>query len=275
MKQTNIDDFLNLEKETQKLTQINEELEKRVQEEVEKSRKKDELLFQQNKLASMGNMISNIAHQWRQPLMEVSSIFIPIEAKLKLEREVTKEELLDSISKLNDITSYMSATIDDFRNFFVQDKEKVKFRISEQINLSVNILAGSLKEHDIHLDIIIRKNPMLVGYKNECAQVLINIINNAKDILIQRKIKNPKIVILIEEEDNKAVVTIKDNAGGIKVEPIDKIFEPYFTTKEDTGGTGIGLYMSKLIIERSMGGILVVKNDKEGASFTIRLKKVD
>lgn len=272
MKQTNIDDFLNLEKETQKLTQINEELEKRVQEEVEKSRKKDELLFQQNKLASMGNMISNIAHQWRQPLMEVSSIFIPIEAKLKLEREVTKEELLDSISKLNDITSYMSATIDDFRNFFVQDKEKVKFRISEQINLSVNILAGSLKEHDIHLDIIIRKNPMLVGYKNECAQVLINIINNAKDILIQRKIKNPKIVILIEEEDNKAVVTIKDNAGGIKVEPISSIFEPFFTY-DKINGTGIGLFMSKLIIENNMNGTLEAYNNLAGATFKILIPK--
>ena len=272
MKQTNIDDFLNLEKETQKLTQINEELEKRVQEEVEKSRKKDELLFQQNKLASMGNMISNIAHQWRQPLMEVSSIFIPIEAKLKLEREVTKAELLDSISKLNDITSYMSATIDDFRNFFVQDKEKVKFRISEQINLSVNILAGSLKEHDIHLDIIIRKNPMLVGYKNECAQVLINIINNAKDILIQRKIKNPKIVILIEEEDNKAVVTIKDNAGGIKVEPVSSIFEPFFTY-DKINGTGIGLFMSKLIIENNMNGTLTAYNNLAGATFKILIPK--
>lgn len=272
MKQTSLDDFMNFEKVTKKLTSINEKLEEQVALEVEKSRQKDELLFQQNKMASMGNMISNIAHQWRQPLMELSSIFIPIEAKIKMGREVANEELLDSISKLNDITSYMSATIDDFRNFFVQDKEKVKFRISEQINLSVNILAGSLKEHNINLDIIIRKNPMLVGYKNEYAQVLINIINNAKDILVQREVKNPKIVILIEEENNNAIVTIKDNGGGIKVEPISSIFEPFFTY-DKINGTGIGLFMSKLIVENNMHGTLEVLNTLGGATFKITIPK--
>ena len=183
MRQTKIEDFLELEEH-------NKELEQRVKEEVSKNREKDKLMFQQAKLASLGEMLGNISHQWRQPLMEISSIFLPIEAKINMDIPLDNKEVLESIEKLNDITKYMSNTIDDFKNFFIKDKEKIHFEILEQINSTVNIISSSLKVHDIKLDIIIQKNTVMLGYKNEYSQVLINIINNARDILVQRKIQN-------------------------------------------------------------------------------------
>ncbi len=261
MRQTKLEDFFELEEQ-------NRELEKLVAIEVEKNRQKEKIMFQQNKMASMGEMLSNIAHQWRQPLMELSSLFIPIQAKLDFDLELDKKELRESIIKLNDITNYMSNTIEDFRNFFATDKEKEEFKLSEQINSSLNIISSSLKNNDIMLDIIVKKNPTIYGYKNEYTQVLINIINNAKDVLIERKIKNPKIIIMIDETKKDVITSIEDNAGGIKVDPIENIFKPFFTY-EKKAGTGIGLFMSKLIIENNMSGRLWAENKKNGAIFKI------
>ncbi len=261
MRQTKLEEFIELEEQ-------NKELEKLVDIEVAKNRQKDKIMFQQSKMASMGQMLNNIAHQWRQPLMEISSLFIPIQAKLDFDLELDKKELKESILKLNDITKYMSNTIEDFRSFFASNKEKESFKISEQINASLNIISTSLKENNIMLDIIVRKNPTLLGYKNEYTQVLINIINNAKEILVQRKIKHPKIIITISETIKDVIITIEDNAGGVKVKPIEDIFNPFFTY-EKVGGTGIGLFMSKLIIENNMNGKLEVENTKNGALFKI------
>ncbi len=254
------------------LEEQNKELEKLIAIEVQKNRQKDRILFIQNKMASMGEMLNNIAHQWRQPLMELSSLFIPIQAKLDFNLELDKKELEESIYKLNEITKYMSNTIDDFKNFFATDKEKENFKLSSQINAALNILSSSLKSNDILLDIIIKKNPIIYGYKNEYTQVLINLINNAKDVLIQREIKNPKIIITINETSKDIVTTIEDNGGGVKIEPIESIFKPFFTY-EKIGGTGIGLFMSKLIIENNMHGRLWVENTKDGALFKIIIYK--
>jgi len=261
MRQTQLDDFMELEEH-------NKELEKRIKVEVAKNREKDKLMFQQAKLASMGEMLGNISHQWRQPLMEISSLFMHIEAKLSMDMEVEKEELLETITKLNEISIYMSNTIDDFKNFFAKDKKKIGFELLEQINSTINIISSSLKAHDIKLDIIIQKNPMMIGYKNEYSQVLINIINNAKDILVQRKIKKPHIKILVSQNDSNIVTLIEDNGGGISTKPVEKVFDPFFTY-EKVNGSGIGLFMSKLIIENNMNGKLLVKNNKKGAVFTI------
>lgn len=258
MRQTKIDDFL--------------ELERRIKEEVDKSREKDKMLFQQAKLASLGEMLGNISHQWRQPLMEINSIFLPIEAKIILGKKVEDSEILEAIEKLNIITKFMSDTIDDFRDFFSNDKEKIKFNLLEQINSIVNIISAGLKAHNIKLDILIKKNPNLFGYKNEFSQVLINLINNAKDELISRNIENPYIKISIFEEDENVIVTVEDNAGGIKVNPIDTIFEPFFTY-EKQNGSGIGLFMSKLIIEKNMEGKLKAYNKNSGAFFEIKIPK--
>ena len=266
MRQTQLDDFLELEEH-------NKELEKRIEEEVAKNRAKDKLMLQQSKMASMGEMLGNISHQWRQPLMEISSLFLPIEAKLQMQMPLDNKELQDTISKLNEITKYMSTTIDDFRNFFAKDKEKIQFELLEQINSTVNIISGSLKAYDIKLDIIIQKNPTMIGYKNEYSQVLINIINNARDVLVQRKIENPQIKIIISELNGNIVTSIQDNAGGIKVQPVEKIFDPFFTT-EKVNGSGIGLFMSKLIVENNMQGELKVENKNEGALFKITVPKL-
>ncbi len=265
LKQTDINDFLELEEH-------NKELEKRIKEEVEKNRSKDKLMFHQAKLASMGEMLGNISHQWRQPLMELSSLFIPIEAKINMGLEITNEEILQSISKYTDIIKYMSETIDDFRNFFADDKQKIEFEIIEQINSTVNIISSGLKRNNIKLNIIIKNNVKMLGYKNEYSQVLINIINNAKDVLIQRKIKNPKITIKIEQIGNDIITSVEDNAGGIKIKPIQKVFEPFFTY-DKINGSGVGLFMSKLIIEKNMNGRLFVDNTKKGALFRITVPK--
>ncbi|RXJ77343.1 histidine kinase [Arcobacter sp. F155] len=261
MKQTSLEDFMELEEQ-------NKELEKLVAIEVEKNRQKDEIIFQQNKLAAMGEMLENIAHQWRQPLMELSALFIPIEAKINFNKNINNDELLDSINKLNHITKYMSNTIDDFKNFFATNKEKTEFKLSDQINSSLGIIITGLRKNGIFVDIVIKKNPTVFGYKNEYTQVLINILNNAKDALIDRKIKEPKIIITLDSNNKNSILSVEDNAGGIQVKPIDNIFKPFFTYGKKEG-TGIGLFMSKLIIEKNMNGKLLVSNEKAGASFKI------
>ncbi|WP_419771266.1 MAG: sensor histidine kinase [Candidatus Marinarcus sp.] len=254
------------------LEELNLQLKKRVQEECAKNRQKDKMLFAQNKLASMGEMIENIAHQWRQPLMELSSILMQLEANIRLKQELSKEEVLKAIGQSNEITRYMSETIDDFKNFFITDKQKVQFRATEQINLCVGIIGNSLKKDNIKLEIYVKKNPLIEGYKNEYTQVLINIINNAFKIFLKREIPNPKIIITINEDEESSIVTIQDNAGGIPEAILDKIFDPFFT-QDTPKGRGLGLFMSKLIIENSMKGKLSVQNYNDGAIFTVRIPK--
>jgi len=265
MKQTSLEDFMELEEQ-------NKELEKLVSIEVEKNRQKDEIMFQQNKMAAMGEMLNNIAHQWRQPLMEISALFIPLEAKINYEKKIDNKELLEAIHSLNDITKYMSNTIDDFKDFFATEKQKTEFRLSEQINLSMGILSSGLKKDGIQLEIIIKKNPIIYAYKNEYTQVLLNLINNAKDELIQKKIKDPKIIITLSSDSLNAILSVEDNAGGIKVKPIENIFKPFFTYGKKNG-TGIGLFMAKLIIENNMNGKLLAANKNSGAIFKITTPK--
>jgi len=262
----------NLEKENQQLKHQIRELKKQVIDEIRHNRQNDKMLFQQSRMASMGEMIGNIAHQWRQPLMELSSISMEIQAKIELLGKVSNEDILEAIEKSNNITSYMSHTIDDFRNFFAKNKDKEIFKISDQINPAINIINSALKQHEIKLDIIVQKNSRIEGFKNEYSQVLINILSNAKDVLISRKVKKPKISIRISEKDNFSIVEISDNAGGINVTPIEKVFEPFFTS-DKINGTGIGLFMSKLIIENNMNGRLFVQNNNKGAIFTITVPK--
>jgi signal transduction histidine kinase len=231
---------------------------------------KNEIVIQQSKMASMGEMINNIAHQWRQPLMEISSLLMNSEVKIKINGTISYDEVLETIDKSNHIIKFMSNTIDDFRNFFASNKQKEYFLIAEQISSILNILKMSLIENHIKVDIIIKKNIKTYGFKNEYAQVLINIISNAKDIIISNKIKNGKITIKLYEKNSQSVLEIEDNAGGIQFDDIDKVFEPFFTYQKKNG-TGIGLFMSKLIIENNMNGKLNVKNSNKGACFSIIL----
>jgi len=263
----------NLEEENKQLKNQIRNLKKQVIDEIRHNRQNDKMMFQQSRMASMGEMIGNIAHQWRQPLMELSSISMQLQAKVELLGKVSNNEIIEAIDKSNNITQYMSDTIDDFRNFFAKDKEKEIFKISDQISSAINIINSSLKQHDIKLEIIVQKNSLVKGVKNEYSQVLINILTNAKDVLISRKIKNPKISIIILQKENNSIVHISDNAGGIKINPIEKVFEPFFT-HDKLNGTGIGLFMSKLIIENNMNGRLFVENDKKGAVFIITVPRL-
>ncbi len=243
---------------------------KKLQEELEKNRIDNQILTMQSKMALLGEMIGNIAHQWRQPLMELSSIIMGMEAKVKLTNQISNDEVIDTAERSAVILKYMSSTIDDFRDFLVKDKEKIRFKLSEQIKRTISMLSNTLDNKNIKVDIIIKANPMIYGYKNEYSQVLINLIANAKDVLVNRHIQDPQIVVKVYQDENYCITEVIDNAGGIKVEPISKIFESFFTF-EKKDGTGIGLFMSKLIVEKNMDGKLEAYNDEEGACFIIKI----
>ena len=247
-------------------------LEFQIQEQIDKRLEQEEILIQQSKLASMGEMIGNIAHQWRQPLAQISAIHMNMKVTYDFDK-FTKEYLAAKIKEANTLTNYMSQTISDFQNFFKPQGEKEEFSVENACKEAYFILQSSLKYHSINLDFNIIESPIVYGYKNEYSQVILNILSNAKDILIERNIEKPEIKIEIKSGDNFAIVKIEDNAKGVDHDIIEKIFDPYFTTRHKTQGTGIGLYMSKNIIERNMNGFINVKNENNGAVFTIKVEK--
>lgn len=264
--------IVSLQKES--LFKLNENLETRISKAVEVNREKDMLMYRQNRFASMGEMIGNIAHQWRQPLTELSALLMELQASIHFKNKIKNEEVLDVVNSSNKVIKFMSQTIDDFRNFFSENKELNYFSINEVIEDSIHIMNLALQHQHISLEVIAHsKEIQAYGLKNEYSQVVINIISNAKDMLNLRKVNNGKITITIEEEGEFSKVSIADNAGGIEEEDLSKIFEPFFTKKK-TNGTGIGLFMSKMIIENNMKGILHAHNSHNGAIFTIYLAKI-
>jgi len=229
-----------------------------------------QLLIQKSKMASMGEMIGNIAHQWRQPLAQLSGIFLDVETA-QMHKELTQKYLSVRVNQANDLLEYMSKTIDDFKEFYNPNVEETEFSILDSVNHATKIINSSLKFYNIEVDIKINKSLHVNGLSNEFSQVILNLLSNAKDVAIQRNTKNPKIIIYAKRKKEKIYLHIKDNCGGIDSKIVNKIFEPYFTTKY-AYGTGIGLYMCKIIIESKMGGeIFVENNHKNGASFTIVL----
>ena len=266
------------------LSRLNNTLEKRVGLEVDISRQKDHLMFQQSRLASMGEMIGNIAHQWRQPLSSLSAIIQNI--RHKSQRDKLNIDFVENITEdALKIASQMSDTIDDFRNFFEPSKEKDRFNVNSALEDTLELLKATLLNNNIEIIKNEKVNIDILGYKNELSQTILNIFSNSKDALISKSSKNIEfhaliiIDIEISKNNRNILITIKDNADGVPEDIIDKIFEPYFTTKEQGKGTGIGLYMSKQIIETNMKGKLKVSNEifthgKEtykGAQFTIEL----
>ena len=248
-------------------------LESKINEEIFKRSEQEKLLIQQSKLASMGEMIGNIAHQWRQPLGELSALLINIQVKHEF-NDLDDAYMLSSIQQCIKINTFMSGTISDFQNFFKPTKEKEVFEISEACERAIAILQASLKYHGIEFSFDISEKMEVFGYPNEFAQALLNILSNAKDVLSEREISNPFIRLNLKKGYKYILIVIEDNGGGILPEHIDRIFEPYFTTKYAIQGTGIGLYMTKMIIENNMSGIITVKNTDSGALFTIKLPSV-
>jgi len=255
-----------------KLNNINVILKEKIEIELAKQKEQEQILINQSKHAAMGEMIGNIAHQWRQPLNALGLVLQNIEFAYHTD-DLNDEFVNKSISKSKTLITSMSKTIDDFRNFFIPNKEKNKFFISKTISSALLLIEETLKSHSINIKNEI-DNFEYLGFENELIQVLLILISNAKDAIIENNIQNGCIQIRTYPKNGFLYIEVKDNAKGIDEKIINRIFEPYFTTKEEGKGTGIGLYMSKIIIENNMYGKLEVKNIDDGAVFTIILNQI-
>ncbi len=237
-------------------------------EEAEKSKKQLILVQNQNKLASMGEMLGNISHQWKQPL---NTLGISISKMLLLEEDgrLTKEIMLKSFERMEKNIVFLSKTIDVFRDFFKPSKNIENFNLKDEIENVVYIAQGSFDHSLIEISCFCEDNIFIQGDKKKLEQVFLNILNNAKDAIISNNISSGKVEIKVVKTANEAKITIEDNADGIPEEIKDKIFDPYFTTKANSKGTGVGLYMSKFIIVNNFQGELSFENTKKGARFII------
>lgn len=245
---------------TKELQDVNRGLEEKISREVEMSRQKDEIMFRQSRLASMGEMIGNIAHQWRQPLNAMVLIIQSFQMKrlagLELSDEFVDKQAQEGIA----LASLMSQTIDDFRNFFKPNRNEEIFSLRRAVQYSIQLVNEYYSKTNIKIMLKCENDIHISGYPNEFSQVMMNLFSNAKDILEERKIKNKCVEVVIEQEGSSAIISVVDNGGGIKEEIIDRIFEPYFTTKHKSSGTGIGLFMSQQIIEKQMHGTIHASN---------------
>jgi len=265
-----------VKEKTIQLEEINNSLHRKIQHEIKLNTQKEKILFEQSKMAAMGEMIGNIAHQWRQPLSLISTVSSGLKFKYEMGM-FDEKEYFNSLNKILNSTSYLSNTIDDFRNFFKKDKEIIEFDVEQLINKAISLMGNSFSSSNIELKLNIKKIN-ISGYENELLQALLNILNNAKDAL-KNKSKNKIIIIAISTKDEKLIITIHDSAGGVPNEILNKIYDPYFTTKHQSQGTGIGLYMTKEIITKHMNGIIEVQNKDftinsisyYGALFTISI----
>jgi signal transduction histidine kinase len=263
----------------EKLKEINENLEAMVEKSVMEIRKKDKLLIQQSKMAAMGEMIGAIAHQWRQPLNALGLMIQDI--KLSYQLNDLDEKYLDRLTTdAMAQVKYMSKTIDDFRNFFRPDKPKAPFGVNKAVLEVLKIADLQLKNNKIEVVTEFADEELIVdGYENEFKQVVLNLITNAKDAIVEKLgagNKGGKIEIrTYKNKEGMAILTVTDNGGGILSDILEKIFEPYFTTKDQTKGTGIGLYMCKMIIEDNMNGLIFALNEPNGARFQIELAAID
>lgn len=250
--------------------ELSKTLETRVKEEIGKNNDKTTQMIQQSRLAQMGEMISMIAHQWRQPLASISAISGTLSLDVMMQNYDEKffQERLDSISELS---QHLSETINDFRGFFKHDKRKEKANLGAIVDSCIQIIGPSLANKSIHFQIDIDRNVVLNSFISELKQVMLNIFKNAEDALLESKTENATVWIKGYADDNYIYISIEDNAGGISKDIANEIFDPYFSTKKQKDGTGLGLYMSKIIIEEHIGGTISFKNTDLGASFTISI----
>ncbi|NQY21532.1 MAG: PAS domain-containing sensor histidine kinase [Campylobacteraceae bacterium] len=256
------------------VTALNSSLKHRVNEEVEHNRQKDIQLAQQARLAQMGEMISMIAHQWRQPLAAISSLSAVLNLKSQL-GSLNKDLILDLSSKITENSKHLSNTIDDFRDFFKPNKEKRESSFNEIVSDVLKIVESSIATKNISIIKDLKNENKFSSYPNEIKQVVLNLIKNADDILLDNEIKEAIIKISTYDDENNIILEISDNAGGIHGDIIDKIFDPYFSTKTKKDGTGLGLYMSKTIIEEHCNGKLIASNSEFGAVFKIIMPKLN
>lgn len=248
------------------LTDISNEMSLRME-----LKKKDVQLFHKHKMAQMGEMINTIAHQWRQPLAIINTLVAISKEKL-LHKQLDSEDLEQKLSAIEENTAYMSNTIEDFLQFHKPMKNKELFSINTMLKSTLKIIKPTLDSASIDVQFYEYNQIEIKGYEREFSQVILALLSNARDELLSRKIVEPWIAVTLEKVDNYFCIYIEDNAGGISEEMILKVFEPYFSTKEQKQGSGLGLYISKMIIETSMEGSIDVKNTENGAQFRIRIK---
>lgn len=255
----------------EQLRELNASLESRIRDAIHQIHDKDNLMISQSRQAAMGEMIAMIAHQWRQPISVIAMIANNLALDAELAEEIRSEALLKVVADISEQTTHLSQTIDDFRNFFKPNKEKQTLYLKEVVDGALHIIGTSLQSHAIEIIMHEEARCLVEVYRNELIQVLINLMNNAKDALIVGRKEGACITIrLYQGSDNEACIDVADNGGGISKAVMAKLGEPYVSTKS-SNGTGLGVYMSKVIVEKHLGGILKWKNSDEGAIFTICL----
>jgi len=266
-------DITKMETYKKEIEELNKNLTQKVQEELQKSRDKDKLMFQQSRLIAMGEMISMIAHQWRQPISTISMEANNLLADLAL-NEVNNEEIQTVANVLLEQTQYLSSTIDDFKNFFQPKQEKVLSSVSQVLDDTFKVMGKSLDYHNIKIVKELNDHTQTKLYTKELLHVFINLLKNSKDVLLELDEEIEKVIRVRTYEDEEMIYTeIEDNGGGIEDSIIDKIFDPYFTTKDAKNGTGLGLYMSKSILIKHFNASIIVHNTQDGAKFTISIPK--
>jgi len=240
----------------------------------QKIKEQEKMMLAQSGHAAMGEMISMIAHQWRQPISVISMDANNIIADIELE-SVSNEALMKDAQSIIKQTQHLSKTIDDFRDFLKPNKQKEKVLVSDVFSETLSVIGKSLENNNIKIQNKFDTSTQVQIYSRELLQVLLNILKNAKEVLIENREKERKITNSIFEDEKYINIEMCDNAGGIKDDIIDKIFDPYFSTKDEKNGTGLGLYMSKIIVEKHIKGILQVQNKKDGVCFRVRIPKVE
>jgi len=243
-------------------------LKSRVAEEIAKQQAQEQVMLRKYRMASMGEMIDAIAHQWRQPLAQANMILLCIDDNLE-EQNIDKVKLRQDLTELFGLTAHMSATIDDFRTLLTEDKEKHTFCVQESIEEVLLLMKGTLNSIDVEVDFSQKTD--IFAHRNEMMQVFITLLSNSVEALHANNIDEKKIYITVAEDKSTIVITIEDNAGGIPEYITPKVFDAYFSTKKSAGGTGLGLYIVKIIVEQSMQGNITLENGQEGAKFSIVL----
>ena len=263
--------LLKIEKDEHEFKKLNNKLVDKIANEIRERKEQEEMLLRQSRMANMGEMLDSIAHQWRQPLMHINSILMNMDSSINKTRTITQNQINVKVDEIATLTAHMSQTIEDFRGLFSVEKEQIHLTLEDAINDVLTLMKNSF--NNIKVDYKIIGETTILAHRSELIQLIIILLSNAVEALNNHNNQNKKITIMAYTSGRGGVITIEDNAGGIKSKNVDAIFAPYFTTKEQSGGTGLGLYIAKIIAEQKIGGEIIAANTSVGAKFTILLNK--
>ncbi len=242
--------------------------------EINKNKVNEEIMIGQSRMAVMGEMIGMIAHQWRQPITIIGMLINNTILDIELD-EVDNDKILEDLTSVDEQVHYLSKTIDDFRNFFRPNKLLQNINVCDISRELLNMIGKSFENNNISLSFEGDLNDEFYSYKNELLQVFLNILSNSKDAFLEKNIEFPQIIFTTNVKKDEILFSIQDNAGGIPKDIIDHIFDLYFSTKSKELGTGLGLYMSQIIIEKHLHGSIKVVSDANGTVFYIKIPKID